>query len=121
MERLEIVLAGRAAEEIVFGYEEISGGAGGAENGSDLAIATRLATSLVSHYGMGPERDLLWGESPDGDEREQTEQLLQEAYERAREKLKERKDRLEALAEALVERQELTGEEVRGLVMKEGS
>jgi len=116
MERLEIVLAGRAAEEIVFGYEEISGGAGGSVKDSDLAIATHIAISLVGHYGMGPEGDLLWNESPDGDEREQAEQLLQGAYERVREKLKEREDRLEALAEALVERQELTGGEARELL-----
>jgi len=57
--RLTYLLAGRAAEEIVLG--SVSGGAGGMD-GSDLAMATRLAIDMVTAYGLtGPEPLVYWG------------------------------------------------------------
>jgi len=57
--RLAYLLAGRAAEEVVLGG--VSGGAGGME-GSDLALATRLAVDMVTAYGVaGPEPLVYWG------------------------------------------------------------
>lgn len=47
-----MLLAGRAAEELVFGADEVSPGAGGSEN-SDLARATRLAIDMEIRLGLG--------------------------------------------------------------------
>jgi cell division protease FtsH len=116
LEKLEIFLAGRAAEEIVFGTDGVSSGAGGSSRGSDLAVATRAAVELVTRYGLGPEGGLLWAENPDESQLEEADRLLREAYERVRQKLEERGDGLQAITKALVDRQEMTGEEVRRLV-----
>merc|ERR1712048_1461823 len=48
--RLDMIMGGRAAEEIVFGRKNISAGCT-----SDLKHATGLARQMVMHYGMGGE------------------------------------------------------------------
>ncbi len=48
--RIAVILAGMAAERVVFGNHGT--GAGGAES-SDLAIAAGIATRMESHYGFG--------------------------------------------------------------------
>jgi cell division protease FtsH len=50
MEQLAVMLAGRAAEEIVFG--DISADAAG-DRFSDLAKATQLATAMETQFGFG--------------------------------------------------------------------
>ena len=54
MKRIMVLLAGRAAEEIVFGTELITTGAH-----SDLKHATNIAVNMVSEYGMGETLGLL--------------------------------------------------------------
>lgn len=54
---LVYLLAGRAAEEVVLGG--VSAGAGGAEE-SDLAMATRLATGMVTAYGLAGPTPLVY-------------------------------------------------------------
>ena len=53
LEYLQTVLAGRAAEEIVFGADDVGAGAGGSSTSSDLAVATRFATLVVCQSGLG--------------------------------------------------------------------
>ncbi len=66
--RLQVLLAGRAAEEIVLG--EASHGAGG-RRGSDLDYATALAAAMVASLGLaGPRRLLFLGSA------EETNELL---------------------------------------------
>lgn len=60
---LAINLAGRAAEQLIFG--RITTGAGGAPE-SDLAKATRLATALEISWGLG--ESLIWLGPVDGGE-----------------------------------------------------
>ena len=115
LEHLQVVLAGRAAEEIVFGKDNISGGAGGDSQSSDLAVATRLATNLVCNLGMGKTSTLIWGNTPSADQQEEIEKLLQEAYSTALAKLEAHRKSLNALSKALVEKQELMGDEVKNI------
>jgi ATP-dependent Zn protease len=49
---IAVLLAGRAAEELVFGPDEICAGAGGGED-SDLARATRIALDIETKLGLG--------------------------------------------------------------------
>ena len=64
--RLQVLLAGRTAEEIVFG--EASHGAGG-RRGSDLQQATALAAAMVASLGLaGPHRLLFLAPPEDTDE-----------------------------------------------------
>jgi cell division protease FtsH len=48
---LVVLLGGRAAEQLTFA--EVTAGAGGSEEGSDLSRATRLATRLETDFGFG--------------------------------------------------------------------
>jgi cell division protease FtsH len=64
--RLQVILAGRTAEEIVLG--EASDGAGGSR-GSDLQQATALAAAMVASLGLaGPKQLLFLASHDDTDE-----------------------------------------------------
>lgn len=56
MDQIVILLGGRTAEEIVFG--ETLAGSGG-EEGSDLAMATRLAVAMETEFGFSQHQPLI--------------------------------------------------------------
>ena len=102
---LVALLAGRAAEQLVFG--EATAGAGGSEN-SDLARATQLATRIETAYGLGSlglvcipgetgDRDLLLF----ADLRAVVGRTIDRAYTAALELLGQNRGALDALAAAL--------------------
>jgi ATP-dependent Zn protease len=102
---LAVLLAGRAAEQLVFG--EATAGAGGSE-ASDLARVTQLATSLETTYGLGSlgllcipgdtrQRDLLLL----GDLRSAVGRTIDRAYAAALDILRQHRHTLDALAAAL--------------------
>jgi cell division protease FtsH len=127
--RLVFILAGRAAEKLVFG--EYSAGA---EN--DLVQATRLARRMVAHWGMsekvGPVACHVTNEHPflGRDVYEQREfsehtaqtiddevtRMLNEAAERATILLSENRGKLDALAGALEQREMLDDTEVVAVI-----
>ena len=115
-EKIEIFLAGRAAEAIRYGEELVSSGAG-----SDLRAATALALDMVTKLGLGQERKLLWASEPTDKDREQATQLLSQTYDRITGKLKSSEAILTKLAQELVARQELTGSAVRSIFSGEDS
>ena len=47
MARMDVAMGGRVAEEIIFGQDNITTGAS-----SDLEHATRIATNMVTKFGM---------------------------------------------------------------------
>ena len=109
-------LGGRAAEEIVFG--DVTNGAS-----SDLENVTRIARTMVTRWGMSPKlgprvfgqkEELVFlgreiGEQRDYSESvaetidEEVHEIVSTAYERALEVLRENRDKLDALAELLIE------------------
>jgi ATP-dependent Zn protease len=102
---LVVLLAGRAAEQLVFG--EATAGAGGSED-SDLARVTQLATSLETSYGLGSlgllcipggtsQRDLLLLD----DLRSTVGRTIDRAYAAALDILRQHRHTLDALAAAL--------------------
>ena len=127
--RLVFILAGRAAEKLVFG--EYSAGA---EN--DLVQATRLARRMVSHWGMsekvGPVACHATNEHPflGRDVYEQREfgehtaqvideeitRILHEAAIRAATLLADNRDKLDTLARELEEREMLDDTEVAEVI-----
>lgn len=111
LESIEITLAGRAAEQLRYGEGGISSGAS-----SDLALATAVATEMVLKLGFGGDRRLLVTEAASSRQLDQVEAILTEAYQSVLRKLTAEQTRLQALARALVARQELTGDEVRSLL-----
>jgi cell division protease FtsH len=128
--RLSVLLGGRAAEDLVFGTIST-----GAEN--DLMNCTTLARNMVARYGMSeklgtlslmePGADSYLGDSPFAGGRnfsddtfrivdEETRRMIDEAYTRTKSILAERREALERLAAALVERELLEGPELRELL-----
>lgn len=113
---LEVILAGRAAEEVVFGLEEVSTGAGGESRTSDLAVATTIATSVVCQSGLGGVGGLRWTLEPSSAQLAQIEALLTESYGGAVSALEAHRPLLDGVAAILEEEQEVTGEALRGLL-----
>ena len=111
--KLDVCMGGRAAEELIFGKENITSGAS-----SDFQQATEVAEAMVTQYGMSEKL----GQVSYDKESESTEtrakieaevrRLLDESYGRAMKLLKSREHELHRLADALLEHESLTGEEV---------
>jgi cell division protease FtsH len=109
------MLAGRAAEELVFGADDVSSGAGGGES-SDLAAATRLAASVVCTTGLGPKSSLRWTAAPSVEQFPEVDQLLAQAYREILGVLKANRAALERISSELIAEQELTGQRIRELI-----
>lgn len=113
--RLDILMAGRAAEELIFGDDNITSGAM-----SDIEEATKTATSMVVSWGMSKvigmrkleASGIGYGEQADAEIR----RLINEAYDRAKLLLTQNPESLEAVAGALLDKETLDGEEVRKIV-----
>jgi len=110
------VLAGREAEEIIFGDVTSGGGTG---SNSDLAQATSLGVRAECAFGFGP--DLCWI-SPDtpitllpAPVRGRVEERLQAGQEEARRIISRHRDTVERVADALLEHRELDGAALAGL------
>lgn len=118
-ERLRTLLAGRAAEELIYGPDSISTGSGGGAD-SDLGVATGLASLMVRSYGFGEQGNLAWRPELDATQRQEVDELLRSAYAEARTLLQQRDGELRQLAGALIERQELSGRDVDELLGRAG-
>ncbi|WP_109095944.1 AAA family ATPase [Azospirillum sp. TSH64] len=122
---LRMMLAGRAAEEVVFG--DVSAGAGGSED-SDLARATALAVSALHAYGLDDGEDgLLWRGMPTPDALaamlavrpdlgKRITVILATAYAEAKDLIVRHRPGLDAVAQLLVERETVGGKEIEALV-----
>jgi len=117
-------LAGRVAEEIVFGPDQVTSGA---EN--DLVQVNRIARKMVCRLGMGEETGLLVTDealgppSAEAQARMEAEvrRLLDRLYARTRELLLANREALDALAAALLERETIDGEEAARIVAGHGA
>ncbi len=115
LDYLRTVLSGRAAEELVFGIDNLGLGAGGGES-SDLAIATRVATELVCRTGLGDNRALLWSPQASAEQLAEVERVLQSAYRSALDLLGRHRAALDRLTALLIDEQELAGDQVRAVI-----
>ncbi|KAI8847520.1 peptidase family M41-domain-containing protein [Chytridium lagenaria] len=117
---IDVCLGGRAAEEIIFGSEEITTGAS-----SDLEKASSLAREMVVSYGMSEKVGLLSLRTEELEHSAPSTKLmvdneikilLENGYVRASGLLKGHKEELHRLAKALVEHETLTLEEVKWVI-----
>jgi cell division protease FtsH len=121
---LRISMGGMVAEEIFFG--EASTGPSG-----DLSYATRMAAQMVGSYGMAgslisldasrAQFDLVSKVLSDDVSRKALEGLLQAARDGAREVLEDKTHVVEALRDALLERDELIGDEIAAVIEMAGT
>lgn len=114
MARLVVCMGGRVAEELYLGPDHVTSGAQ-----NDFEQATRLAEAMVTQFGLssklGPMVYERGSESPETRALIESEmrRLLDDAYAEAKALLTMRKAELGSLAEALLDRETLTGVEVR--------
>jgi cell division protease FtsH len=130
LNRLYVLLGGRVAEEIVFG--DVSTGAQ-----NDLQRATDIVRSMVSEYGMGSRLGLLTytrerrpmflditGMGREKEYSERTAQeiddemaaIMEEAHQKVRFILTEKRDVLERIAGVLLEQEVIEGEALKQLI-----
>jgi cell division protease FtsH len=127
---LSVSMGGRVAEELIFGYDKVSSGAS-----SDIQYATSLARDMVTQWGMSDEMGpLQYEEKHDGylgygmsqrsamsDETAkkidaEIRKLVEGGHKRATDLLKKHNKQLHLLANALLEFETLSGEEIRQLL-----
>ena len=132
IDQITITLGGRAAEEEIFGYEEITQGAS-----SDIKKVTELAREMVTRLGMSelgpvalekPDSQVFlgggWGERPEYSE-EMAKQIDQQVraiafscYGDARRLIRKNRNLLDHLVDILLERETIEGDEFRRIVAK---
>ncbi len=125
---LAMALGGRAAEELIF--DDITSGASG-----DIEQVTRMARSMVTRLGMSSELGpMVYGQSQElvflgreiSEKRDYSDdvanqidrevrRIVDEAYEQARAILREYRDKLDAIANKLLEVESLTREEFEAI------
>lgn len=98
LDRICMVLAGRAAEAQIFGDDEVSTGAGGYSSHNDLAVARRLSEAALGVYGFSAANPNWHTLTPDEAE---TKALIAEQYARARSLLQAQHLLLTAVSESL--------------------
>lgn len=125
---MAVAMGGRVAEEMIFGYEKVTSGAS-----SDIKMATNLARSMVTQWGMsdkiGPifhasnQDEVFLGHSVTQQKNvseetakiidQEVKDLVNEGYKTAESILTKYRKELETLAKALLEYETLSGDEIR--------
>jgi len=119
---LRRVLAGRAAEELVYGAG--GNGVGGVAERSDLAVATRIAAAMCGSFGhSGPHPLVFLADYRDTSEiissfymREFVQKELDAALRQARALLAKHRAALDAAARLLLLKRRITGTEVASMI-----
>ncbi|MGD1952208.1 MAG: ATP-dependent zinc metalloprotease FtsH [Leptolyngbyaceae cyanobacterium] len=131
IDRITMALGGRAAEEIVFGPDEVTQGAA-----NDIQQVTNIARQMITRFGMSelgsfameaPSSAVFLGRSDLMQRSEYSEEMAAKidqrvreiavtAYIKARSMLKDNRSLLDRLVDRLVEKETIDGEEFRGIV-----
>jgi len=132
---LAVAMGGRVAEELIFGHEKVSSGAS-----SDIQYATKLSRAMVAEWGMseslGPvlysqnensepflgqsiTRHSTTSESTAAAVDAEVKRIVIGAHKEATRILTEFREELEIVAQALLEYETLTGDEILALVKGE--
>ena len=108
------VLAGRAAEEVIYGKDNVTTGAS-----NDIEVANDYARSLVTEYGMDeefgfvtPYKDDLLTEAK---ATKRVKHILEECYNTAIDFILMHKDEVEHISELLLANEELDEEEIQSV------
>ena len=115
-EKLIALLGGRAAEKLVL--DDISTGAS-----NDIEVATKIARDMVTKYGMSdnlgpidfqgkePYEIQMFGENIGDKIGQEVKMLIDTAYNDAQTLLKEHRDKLDAIANVLLEKEKINEQE----------
>ncbi len=131
--RIAVAMAGRLAEELVFGPEKVTNGAQ-----QDIRMATGMARAMVTQWGMSelgplayeePDQEVFLGHSVTRNKNisdetarkvdDEIRKLVDEGNTKAREILVAQRDNLERIAQGLLEYETLNGDEIKALLRGE--
>ena len=122
-EKLIALLGGRAAEKLVL--DDISTGAS-----NDIEVATRIARDMVTKYGMSdklgpidfqgkePYEMQMFGEDIGDKIGQEVKMLIDTAYSDAIILLKEHRDKLDAIAQTLLQKEKINEQEFNDIFDK---
>ncbi|MDP3803379.1 ATP-dependent zinc metalloprotease FtsH [Brevundimonas sp.] len=133
VDRIAIMAGGRVAEELIFGKENITSGAS-----SDIQQASKLARRMVTQWGFSDilgtvaygenEQEVFLGHSVARSQNvsedtariidAEVKRLVTEGWNEARQILTDKAADLETLAQALLEYETLSGQEIKDLLEK---
>ncbi|MBP9792247.1 MAG: ATP-dependent zinc metalloprotease FtsH [Rickettsiales bacterium] len=126
---IAVAMGGRVAEELVFGYGKVTSGAS-----SDIKQATKIARGMVREWGMsdkigpvfyGRDSQDMYAHSGNGKMYaadteniidDEVKKLVTEGYQLAKKILTTHRNQLDKIAYALLEKETLTGDELKELV-----
>lgn len=116
--RIMVLLAGRAAEELIFGSDFITTGAY-----NDFQQTTRMVSSMITQYGMGNTLGLLNLEELSHLNYTNTEEIVNECkatidslYKEVLDILSENREVLENITTSLLEKETLMEEDIQKLI-----
>ena len=127
LDRLKVAMGGRVAEEIVL--NEISTGAS-----QDIQQASQIVRAMIMQYGMSdvigpvayggdPAQQFYFGQPQKNYSEEVASEIdkeihryMEKAYEACRTILNDNRDKLEAIAQALIDKETLTSDELKAIV-----
>ncbi|MDU8946520.1 ATP-dependent zinc metalloprotease FtsH [Ovoidimarina sediminis] len=130
-QKLAMTMAGKAAEIMKFGEENVSNGPAG-----DIQQASSLARAMVLRWGMSDKvgnidyaeaHEGYSGQTPGFSVSAHTKEMIEdevkrfidEAYQTAKSILEEKEDEFERLAQGLLEYETLTGDEIKRVIKGE--
>ena len=129
MDEIAIFFGGRAAEEIIFGKDNITSGAS-----NDIQVATSFAQQMVTKLGMsekfGPifldatEEDYMfqrkyYSEQTGKEVDDEIRKIITEQYLRAKNILLENREKLEEVTTILLEKETIMGDEFEAIMKNE--
>ena len=128
--RIAGAMGGRAAEEEIFGYDEVTTGAGG-----DLQQVTEMARQMVTRFGMSDLGPLslegqggevflgggLMSRSEYSEEvasriDDQVRQIIEHSHNLARKIIRDNREVIDRLVDLLIEKETINGDELRQIV-----
>ena len=129
LDKIATYFGGRAAEEIIFGKENITSGAG-----SDIYHATAIAKEIVTRFGMtdqfGPifldatQEDYMfqrkyYSEQTGKEVDDEIRKIITEQYSRTKSILLDNRDKLEEVTKILLEKETIMGDEFEAIMRGE--
>ncbi len=111
---IQVLLAGRVAEELIFGSEEVTTGAS-----NDIQKASQLLVDYINKYGMDEDMGLfsmaILNEGHDNHLIQKCRTQMNELYDATRELMKAKLPLLEKITEELLTQESLTGKDIEQL------
>lgn len=115
--QIAVALGGRIAEEIVFGNNKITTGAA-----QDINVVQNIARHMITHYGLSPKLGAIAWHSEQLSNETQAEieneikSIVNKIHNQTKSMMIKYRDVLDAIADALIVQEKLSGQELNDLI-----